>query len=83
MRNDGTVKGANWMILEAFTNMFAIDQAKLRESHCIKLEKNLERFHLYRKVGWNHAGVIQVIKDGSIHMLYVNLCKVRHAIHVH
>jgi len=61
VRNDGTVKGPDWMILEEFSNPAAIDQAKLCESHRIKSEKNIERVHLYRKMGWNLAEAIQVI----------------------
>ena len=83
VRNDGTVKGTDWMILEEFSNSAAIDQAKLREPHCIEPEENFERVHLYRKMGWNHAEAIQVIKDGPIHGLYVNLGKCRQAIHLH
>ena len=83
VRNHGTVKGTDWMVLEEFSNSAAIDQAELRESHRIELEKNIERVRLYRKMGWNHAEAIQVIKDGPIHGLYVNLGKCRQAIHLH
>ena len=83
VRNNRTVEGADRMIFEEFSNPAAIDQAELGESHRIKPEKNIERVHLHGKMGWNHAAVIQVIKDGSVHKLYVNLGKCRQAILLH
>ncbi len=83
VRNDGTVESTDWMVLEEFSNSAAIDQAELGESHRIKPEKNIERVHLHGKMGWNHVEAIQVIKDGSIHKLYVNLGKCRQAILLH
>ena len=83
VRNDGTVKGTDWMILEEVSNSAAIDQSKLREPHRIELEENIEPVRLYRKLGWNHAGAIQVIEDGSIHGLHVDLDKRRQAIRLH
>jgi len=83
VRNDATVEGTDWMVLEELANSTAIDQAKLRESHRIEPEKHVERVHLHGKMGWNHAAVIQVIKDGSIHKLYVDLGECRQAILLH
>src|SRR5262245_6812771 len=83
VRNDSTVKGTDWMILEEFPNVAAIDQAKLREPQRIKSEKNIERVRLHGKMGRNQAGALQVIKDGSIHTLCVDLGKGGQAVLAH